>query len=86
MGRRGPRGRNWTADERRLMYRMVRDGADRDSVNETLYRHQEQQGLAPREVPVGSYEMLRKTYLPHLIDDDALDAMARKPRPMGDLR
>ena len=85
MGRRGPRGRNWHPDERRLMYRMVRDGRSREDVNEALRRHQSSSGLSEREVPEGSYEMMRKTYLPHLVDDAALDEMARKPRPMGDL-
>jgi hypothetical protein len=86
MGKRDPRGRNWTIEERAIIFEMARDGEGVDAVNLRLGAHQRSRGLSPREVPLSSYEMVQKTYAPHLGSDSSLRDLTVRPLPMGKLR
>ena len=86
MAKRGPRGRNWTIEERLVIYLMVREGKSLDVLNRSLAAHQAATNLSHRQVPESSYKMMQGAYLPHLHDVNTLAELARKPRPMGRLR
>jgi hypothetical protein len=86
MGKRGPRGRNWTVEERVIIYEMARDGRGVFEVNARLDAYQRQLGLSTREIPPKSYEIIEKSYAPYFRSETSLRALARKPLPMGKLR
>ena len=83
---RGPRGRNWKIDERKIIYSMVAKGSDLDSINNTLQNYQNAKGLSIRQVPQSSYDIMRGPYLPYIVDAVTRDDFARKPPPMGKLK
>jgi len=85
MAKRGPRGRNWTVEERLVIYLMIREGESLTRLNQTLAAHQSATSLSPRSVPESSYNMMQNAYMPHLHDVDTLAELARRPRPMGRL-
>lgn len=85
MAKRGPRGRNWTVEERLVIYLMVREGESLNTLNNALASHQSTIGLSPRTVPESSFNMMKNAYLPHLYDVGMLAELVRKPRPMGRL-
>lgn len=85
MAKRGPRGRNWTVEERLVIYLMVREGESLPTLNKALASHQATVGLSHREVPESSFNMMKNAYLPHLHDVGTLAELVRKPRPMGRL-
>jgi head-tail adaptor len=84
--KRGPRGRNWTVEEREIIFEMARDGHPIDAVNSRLAIHQRSRGLSQREVPQSSYEMVKKTYAPYFNSDASLRELTHCPPPMGKLR
>lgn len=86
MGKRGPRGRNWTVEERVIIYEMARDGHGLIDVNARLDAHQRLRGLSHREIPPKSYEIIVSSYAPYFRSDSSLRDLARKPLPMGKLR
>jgi hypothetical protein len=85
MAKRGPRGRNWTVEERLVIYLMVREGESLTTLNSALASHQSTIGLSPRTVPESSFNMMKNAYLPHLHDVGTLAELVRRPRPMGRL-
>jgi hypothetical protein len=74
------RGRNWTAREREWFFVMIRAGATRKVVNETLASYQKLHGLEPREVPMSSFQMVRDRYIPSAKDEADLHDMIKNPR------
>ena len=85
MNKRGPRGRNWTPEERIIIFRMIMKGHDLISLNQALKAYQKNVSLSIREVPDSSFSMLVKTYLPYLTNEN-IEKFALKPPPMGDLK
>lgn len=83
---RGPRGRNFTPDERALSLRIIMSGGTLDEVNNQLLAHQKAEGLTERAMPESSYSMVKNTYTRFLQNDDAVKEHIFHPAPMGKLR
>lgn len=86
MKKRGPRGRNFTPDERAIMLKGVMSGGTIEDVNQQLASHQKAEGLTPREMPESSFSMMKNTYVKYLQNDDAVREHVFHPSPMGKLR
>ena len=86
MKKRGPRGRNFTPDERALMLKIARIGGTVDEINDELNALQRKNGLTPRIISDGSYEMLKNVYLSHIGNDDLTKEHCFHPSPMGKLK
>lgn len=84
--KKGPRGRNFTPDERALMLKIALSGGTVDDVNTALTSHQTAEGLTERTISIGSYQMLVGTYLKHMQNDSASNAHIYHPSPMGKLK
>lgn len=83
---RGPRGRNFTPDERALALRIIMSGGTLDEVNGQLSTHQKAEGLTERAMPESSYSMVKNTYARYLQNDDAVREHIFHPAPLGKLR
>ena len=83
---RGPRGRNFTPDERALALRIIMSGGTLDEVNAQLFAHQKAEGLTERAMPESSYQMVKNTYTKYLQNDDAVRDHVFHPAPLGKLR
>ena len=86
MRKRGPRGRNFTPDERALMLKIAIAGGTVDEVNAELENHQISEGLTERRISQGSYSMLVGTYLNHIQNDSETKEHIFHPSPMGKLK
>ena len=86
MKKRGPRGRNFTPDERSLMLKIARLGGTVDEINEELRIHQSKTGLTLRIISDGSFDMLKNVYLKHVMGDDSSKEHIFHPAPMGKLK
>lgn len=86
MGKRKPRGRNFTPDERQIMLKVVMTGGSVLDVNQLLASHQQAEGLTSREMPAASFDMMKNTYLRYLQNDDAVKEHIFHPSPMGKLK
>jgi len=84
--RRGPRGRNFTPDERALVLKIIMTGGTLDEVNAQLSTHQKVEGLSERAVPESSYSMMQNTYSRYLQNDEAVRDHIFHPSPLGKLR
>lgn len=84
--KRGPRGRNFTPDERSLMLRIIMAGGTLDEVNSQLFAHQKAEGLSERAMPDSSYSMVQNTYSRYLQNDEAVRDHIFHPSPLGKLR
>lgn len=84
--KRGPRGRNFTPDERALALRIIMSGGTLDEVNVQLNAHQKAEGLTERAMPESSYHMVKNTYSRFLQNDEAVRDHIFHPSPMGKLR
>lgn len=84
--KRGPRGRNFTPDERALVLRIIMSGGTLDEVNKQLLAHQVTEGLTARAMPAASFSMVKNTYTRYLQNDDAVRDHIFHPSPMGKLR
>ena len=82
----GPRGRNFTPDERALSLKIIMSGGTLDDVNSQLFAHQKVEGLSERAMPESSYQMVNNTYTRYLQNDDAVRDHIFHPSPMGKLR
>lgn len=82
----GPRGRNFTPDERALALRIIMSGGTLDEVNNQLVSHQKAEGLSERAMPESSYSMVKNTYAKYLQNDDAVRDHVFHPAPLGKLR
>lgn len=85
MAKRGPRGRNFRPEEREIAFRAIRGGASLDEVNRQLAAWQAQNGLTPRSMPQGSYDMVSQSYVKRMPTDGELVSMARRPPTMGEV-
>lgn len=83
---RGPRGRNFTPDERSLALKIIMSGGTLDEVNSQLIAHQLAEGLSERAMPESSYSMMKNTYTRYLQNDDAVRDHIFHPSPLGKLR
>lgn len=86
MGKRKPRGRNFTPDERALMLKIITQGGSVEDVNAELGAYQILEGLSIREMPASSFLMVKNTYSQFLKNDDAVRNHIFHPAPMGKLR
>lgn len=84
--KKGPRGRNFTPDERALALRIIMSGGTLDEVNTQLTAHQLAEGLSERAMPESSFNMVKNTYTRFLQNDDAVRDHIFHPSPMGKLR
>jgi len=84
--KKGPRGRNFTPDERALMLKIALAGGTVEEINKELSNLQQSDGLTERTISVGSYQMLVGTYLKHIRNDTASSAHIYHPAPMGKLK
>lgn len=84
--KKGPRGRNFTPDERALALRIIMSGGTLEEVNEQLIKHQLDEGLTKREMPKSSFNMMKNTYVKYLQNDDAVRDHVFHPSPLGKLR
>lgn len=84
--KRGPRGRNFTPDERALMLRIIMSGGTLAEVNSQLAAHQQAEGLTERAMPESSFSMMQNTYTRFLQNDEAVRDHIFHPSPMGKLR
>jgi hypothetical protein len=84
--KKGPRGRNFTPDERALMLKIALAGGSVEEINRELSSHQQSEGLSDRIISEGSYQMLIGTYLKHIGNDTASSAHIFHPAPMGKLK
>jgi hypothetical protein len=84
--KKGPRGRNFTPDERALALRIIMSGGTLDEVNSQLSAHQSAEGLTERAMPESSFNMVKNTYSRFLQNDDAVRDHIFHPSPMGKLR
>ena len=84
--KKGPRGRNFTPDERALALRIIMSGGTLDEVNSQLSAHQNSEGLTERAMPESSFNMVKNTYSRFLQNDDAVRDHIFHPSPMGKLR
>jgi len=84
--KKGPRGRNFTPDERALALRIIMSGGTLDEVNNQLLTHQRAEGLTERAMPESSFNMVKNTYSRFLQNDDAVRDHIFHPSPMGKLR
>ena len=82
----GPRGRNFTPDERAIMLRVIVAGGGIDEVNDQLNSHQKAEGLTERKMPEASFSMMKNTYVKYLQNDDAVRDHVFHPSPLGKLR
>ena len=55
--------RNYTIAERAAILIGVMAGCSREEINQILQKDQKKLGVTPRELPEGSYQMLKKRYL-----------------------
>lgn len=85
MSKRLPRGRNWSPAERLIIYKMVLQGNGLYTINQALASYQQSNSLSHRQVPESSFNMMLKTYLPYLTNEN-LESFALKPPSMGKLR
>lgn len=79
------RGRNWTVEERKIVFVMVRAKITIVTINKTLKSWQKLHGLSLRELPDSSYAMLTEKYIPAAKDEADLMDMIENPRSLGDL-
>lgn len=86
MKKRGPRGRNFTPDERAIMLKIALSGGSVDDINKDLRAHQISEGLSERVISEGSFQMLTNVYLSHIRNDTASRDHIFHPAPMGKLK
>lgn len=82
----GPRGRNFTPDERSIMLKVIVSGGGIDDVNSQLSIHQDAEGLSERKMPDASFSMMKNTYIKYLQNDEAVRDHVFHPSPLGKLR
>lgn len=55
--------RNYTLGERAIIYIAIQDGASLEEINEALLKEQTKTKMSKRELPISSYDMVKKSYL-----------------------
>ena len=86
MRKRGPRGRNFTPDERAIMLRIAMAGGSIIELNSELKEFQIQEGLTERQTTETSLSMLKNAYLSFVQSDDAAKEHIFKPSTLGKLK
>lgn len=86
MGKKGPRGRNFTPDERAIMLRVAMAGGSISDLNGELKTFQLQEGLPERLTTEASLSMIKNAYLSFVQSDDAAREHIFKPATLGKLR
>ena len=83
--KKGKRGRNWTVEERTILFEMSRHGCTLAEINNALSDWQQKNGKPPRAVPASSYEMLINRYIPAACGEDDFRQMISSPPRWVDL-
>ena len=80
VGMTNPRGPNRTPLHRATIIAAINEGADLDEINRRL------QLVGGRDLPKSSYDWMKRTYLPKVIDGSLmLGEWIEHPKPEGDL-
>lgn len=86
MSKKGPRGRNFTPDERAIMLRVAMAGGSIVDLNSELKMFQIQEGLSERQTTEASLSMLKNAYLSFVQSDDAAKEHIFHPSTLGKLK
>jgi hypothetical protein len=78
-------GRNWTLEERHMIFDLIRAGATLRAVNESVADYQKQNNLGPRQMPESSYRDVKNRYIPSATSEDDYLDMIRNPRTWSSL-
>lgn len=85
MTSRAGRGRNWTPEERELLFDRIRANLPLQVVNAEVAELQQRTGLSPRQMPASSYANVQRVYIPRIRSQADLREMSRKPPKWADL-
>jgi hypothetical protein len=86
MRKKGPRGRNFTPDERAIMLKIATQDGSITDLNLELAQFQIQEGLSHRETTEASLSMLKNAYLSFVQNDDAMKEHIFRPSTLGKLK
>jgi hypothetical protein len=86
MGKKGPRGRNFTPDERAIMLKVALAGGSIIDLNSELKSFQVQEGLPERQTTEASLSMIKNAYLSFVQSDDAAKEHIFRPSTLGKLK